>query len=155
MSTFDPATFLDATMDVPLVKRPPLPVGDYVGVMEEPVTRSWVGQKDPTKSGIAADYMIALDVPQHIQEELGLDTSTIKVKYGIMLDTNASGGLDTSPGKNGGLRRFREALDMNKPGQSFNLRMATGRPVKVKIGHREYPEGSGELFEEVLGLAKI
>jgi len=155
MSAFDLNSFLDATITEALEKRPPIPVGDYVGVLSEPVIRPWVSQKDATKSGIAADYMIEVDVPADVKESLGLDSSTIKVKYGIMLDTNATGGIDTAKGKNGGLRKFREALDMNQPGVPFNLRMVAGRPVRVKIGHREYPEGSGDLFEEVVGLAKV
>jgi hypothetical protein len=155
MSAFDPNSFLDATINEALVKRPPIPVGDYIGVLSEPVIRPWVSSKDATKSGIAADYMIDVDVPQNIREEIGLDSPTIKLKYGIMLDTNATGGIDTAKGKNGGIRKFREALDMNTPGVPFNLRMVAGRPVKVKIGHREYPEGSGDLFEEVVGLAKV
>lgn len=155
MSTFDPQSFLDATFDAPTVKRPPLPVGDYTALVGEPTMRPWVSAKDPTKSGIAADYMMEVDVPSDVAERLKLNTSTIKVKYGIMLDLTPTGGIDNSPGANGGLRRFREALNMNKPGDSFNLRMAQGKAVKVKIGHREYPEGSGDIFEEIVGLGRV
>lgn len=154
---FDPNTFLDFNMDVPLVKRPPVAAGEYVGIVQEPTARPWVSPNDPTKSGMAFDYMIELDVPKEEQDRIGLATGTIKVKYGVMLDLMPDGkSLDMGLGKNSGLRRLREAVDMNKPGDSFSPRTgATGRPVKVKISHREYPPGSGDLFEEVAGISKV
>lgn len=154
---FDPNTFLDFNMDVPLVKRPPVAAGEYVGIVQEPTARPWVSPNDPTKSGMAFDYMIELDVPKEEQDRIGLATGTIKVKYGVMLDLMPDGkSLDMGLGKNSGLRRLREAVDMNKPGDSFSPRTgATGRSVKVKISHREYPPGSGDLFEEVAGISKV
>lgn len=156
MSAFDPNTFLDFTAETPNEKRPPLDVGEYVGIFSAPDMRTWVGQKDPTKSGIAADYLIEVQIPPEQKTKHGYKMDTIKVKYGIMLDTMPDGkSLDMSPGMNGGYRKLRDALDMNKPGDRFNLRMPEGRPVKVKISHREYPPGSGELFEEVAAIAKV
>lgn len=156
MSVFDSKAFLDYTMDAPLVKRPPLPVGEYVGVIQEPKDRNWVSPNDPTKSGVALDYMIEVDVPRDYAERIGFTEPTIKVKYGVMLDIAPDGkSLDMAPGKNGGLRRLREAVNMNKPGDSFNPRAAVGRPVRVLLTHREYPEGSGDFFEEVKSIAKV
>ncbi len=155
MSAFDANSFLDVSLDQPLLKRPPLPVGDYVGIFGDAETRPWVSSKDPTKSGIAVDYPVTIDVPYDVQQSLGLDMPTIKLKYGVMLDLTPTGGIDQAPGKNGGLRRLREALDLNKPGVSFNLRQPTGKPARFKISHREYPEGSGDLFEDIVGIAKV
>lgn len=156
MSTFDPNQFLDQTMSAPLTKRPPLPVGEYVGLVQEPTSRTWVSPNDPTKSGVAFDYMIEVDVPQAYRDQYSVDLTTLKVKYGVMLDIAADGkSLDMGPGKNGGLRKLREAVDLNKPGDSFNPRMAAGRPVRVMLAHREYPAGSGDFFEEVKGIAKV
>jgi hypothetical protein len=58
-----------------------------------------------------------------------------------------------APGKNGKLRKYREATNNNSAGKPFNIRMLGGQVVTVKIGHREYPEGSGDLFEQVAGIA--
>lgn len=154
MSAFDPNTFLDQSMDVPLVKRPPIPVGDYQGLIGEPEVTTWVGQKDRTKSGMKAEFPVELQVPPDVVANLGLKANTIKLNYGIMLDTTPTGAIDQAQGANGGLRKLREALDMNKPGDSFNLRKAAGRIVTFKIKHREYPEGSGEFFEDIAGVAK-
>lgn len=154
MSAFDPATFLAATFDTPSVRRPPIAVGEYMGIFGAPEYRPWVSKSDSTKSGAAVDYMIELDIPEEERTRIGLEQPTLKVKHGIMLDTTPTGDLDRSKGKNGGIRILREALDMNKPGDTFNLTSPQGRPVKVKISHREYPEGSGEFFEEVVGLVR-
>ena len=42
VGSFDPAAFLDATTTEALVRRPPLPVGDYVGTVGEPKSREAV-----------------------------------------------------------------------------------------------------------------
>jgi hypothetical protein len=86
---------------------------------------------------------------------VGLTSPTLELKDSIMLDLNSGGMIDYSPGKNGGLRRYRDATDLNKPGVPFKARDLVGRMVKLKIGHREYPEGSGDLFEEIKGVSKV
>ncbi len=68
-----------------------------------------------------------------------------------MLDLNESGSIDWGKGRNGALRRWREALDMNKPGEAFSIRQMVGRPILVKIKHRSY---QGELYEEVDSVSK-
>lgn len=154
MPSFDPSQFLDATMDTPLQKRPPLPVNDYIGVLGEPTVRPWVSSKDPTKSGYAVDYPVEISVPADVADRLGLREPILRMKYGIMLDLTATGTIDQSPGANGALRRLREAVNMNKPGDSFSLRAVTGRTAKFRIGHREYPEGSGEMVDEITGITR-
>lgn len=154
MSQFDAATFLDATTTEAAAKRPPLPVGDYTAIIGELAVRDGVSKKDPTKTYVAMDINLEIDVPGSIQEELGLTMPTLKVKDSAMLDLAADGkSLDWAPGKNGALRRYREALGMNISGQPFSPRQMGGRLVTVKITHREYPEGSGDLFENVAGVA--
>jgi hypothetical protein len=153
MSQFDPATFLDATTTEASFKRPPLPVGDYRAVIGDLATRPWVSSKDPTKSGIAVDVPLVIDVPGDLQEQLGLTQPTLTVKDSIMLDLTPSGTMDMSPGKNAKLRKYRDATGNNVAGRPFNIRMLQGQIVTVKLDHREYPEGSGELFEQVQGVA--
>lgn len=155
-ANFDPLMFLEMTMDAPLVRRPPLKVGDYIGTISELSIRPWVSPKDATKSGYACDYQAVLEVPPEEQARLGLTESTLKVKGGFMIDTVPGGkGFDMSPGKNAGLRRHREAVGLNKPGDSFNIRMLEGRVAKFKIAHREYPEGSGDFFEDLQGIGPV
>jgi hypothetical protein len=142
--------FLDMEMNEALERRAPLPVGDYTGVIGDVKARAWSSQKDTSKSGIAWDVPIVLDVPAELQTELGLPP-TLNVKDSIMLDLTEAGGLDMGKGKNGRLRTYREALDMNKPGESFSARKMTGGIVRVKISHELYQDN---IMERVAGVAK-
>lgn len=155
MGIFDAANFLDQETDQPLVRRPPLPVQDYIGIIGEVIQRPWVSKEDPTKSGFAVDFPIVLDIPQDIAEQVGLSTTQLTIKGGVMLDLTPDGSIDWSAGKNGATRRYREALDMNKPGDKFSFRQMQGRPIRVKIKLREYPQGSGEFFEDVDNVARV
>ena len=152
MSSFDPATFLDATMSEPLVKRPPIPAEDYTGVLGEVVSRAWTGKADPTKSGIALDIPITIEIPAAVQAQLGITTSTITLKDSIMLDLTPQGSIDLSPGKNRRLRMYREAVDLNKVGDSFSPRAMQGKVVLVKVSHELYNE---EIQERVAAVAKL
>ncbi len=151
MSQFDPASFLDATITEPTVKRPPLPVGDYTAVIGEVTARAWQGKADPSKSGIAWDVPLTLEVPAEIQADLGMTQATITLKDSIMIDLTAGGTIDNGIAKNGGLRRYREACDLNKPGDSFSARAMTGRVVKVKITHEIYQDAP---VERVAGVTR-
>lgn len=153
-SSFDPTSFLDATIDQPLTRRPPIPAGtEVIGTIGELTQRQWTGKQDPSKHGWAIDFPITLDLSTvpGLAERLGVPQVTIN--DGIMLDLKEDGKtIDQGPGKNGALRRYREALDMNKPGDNFSFRMMTGRQIRVKIKLEEY---KGELYEKVGGVSRV
>jgi len=149
MSSFDPNAFLDATITEPTVKRSPLPAGqDFVGTIGAVKMRTWQGKADPTKSGIVADVPIVIDLSAYPDQK---STATVTLTDGIMLDLTDGGMIDNGKGKNGKLRRYREALDMNKPGDTFSFRAMEGRLIKVKISHRTY---EGDIFDQVDSVAK-
>lgn len=152
-SQFDPSLFLDATIDQPNVKRPPLPAGrDYIGIIGEVKGRNWQGKKDPTQGGIVMDVPVEVDLTAYpdVQKALG-GLSKVTMTDGIMLDLTESGSIDNSPGKNGKLRRYREALDMNKPGDVFSFRAMQGRPIRVKVKHETY---EGDIYDKIDAVAK-
>lgn len=149
-SNFDPNNFLDATTTQAATRRAPLPAGqDFVATIGEISIRPWQGKTDSSKSGFAADFPLEIDLAAYPAVSIGVPRVTLRGS--IMLDTTADGSLDMSSGKNGGLRRYREALGMNKDGEPFSIRAMTGRQVKVKIKHRAY---EGETFDEVDSVAK-
>lgn len=150
ISNFDPQAFLDVTMEESLEKREILPVGDYTAVIGEVASRAWQGKKDPTMSGIAWDIPLTLDIPVELQANLGLP-STLNLKDSIMLDLTESGTIDTGKGKNGRLRMYREATNMNQPGQAFSARKLQGQVITVKIGHDIWNDAP---IEKVVGVAK-
>lgn len=151
-SAFNPETFLDATLTEPSEKRPPLPVGDYTAIIGAITARAWQGKADPTKSGIAWDIPLTIDVPAEIQVELKMDQSTLPLKDSLMLDLTANGTIDNAPGKNRRLRAYREATDMNKPGDVFSARKMEGKIVKVKITHDIW---EGQPIEKVSGVVAM
>jgi hypothetical protein len=155
-STFDPSQFLDATTTEALVKRPPLPAGqDFIGVITDIASRAWTSKKEDAKvkAGIALDLKIAIDLNGYPDAKAavgGIDSITMTPS--IMLDLkDDQRSIDWGVGKNGSLRRYRDALDMNKPGETFSPRQMVGRQIRVKIKHRPY---EGEVYDEVDSVAK-
>ena len=63
-----------------------------------------------------------------------------------------SGGLDMGKGRNVGLGRLREALNLNQPGQSFSFSMIPGRLAKVSVSHRIDGEN---IYAEVKAVARV
>jgi hypothetical protein len=148
-SIFDSATFLDATTTEALVKRPPVPAGtELIGILGEPKGRA--GEKDG-KSWTAVDFPVEVDLSAYPDIAKLVNTQTVLFKLGIMLDTNEGGMIDWSTGKNGRLRKVREALGMNVAGQPFSIRAMQGRPIRFVVTHREY---EGEIFDEIGAVAK-
>jgi hypothetical protein len=153
-STFDPSQFLDATTTEALTRRPPLPVGEYIGTIGEPKMRAWESKKETAKvkSGIAADIPVTIDLSLYPEAQSALGgIDQVTMTAGVMLDLNEGKMIDWGVGKNGALRRWREALGMNTPGEVFSLRQIQGRQIRVKIKHRVY---EGEFYDEIDGVAK-
>lgn len=147
--SFDAQSFLDATVSSANdTKVIPVPVGEYMGIIDKVAPRQWQS-KDGTQSGIALD-IIWLVEDAGVKQQLGRETVT--VKQGIMLDLNASGGLDLSKGKNVGLGRLREAVGKNEEGQPFAFSMLPGLSAKIGVSHRVSGE---DTFAEVKAVAKL
>lgn len=147
--SFDAQSFLEATVtssnDTKIV---PVPIGEYMGIIDKVAPRQWQS-KDGTQSGIALDIVWLVE-DAGVKQLLGRDTVT--VKQGIMLDLNASGGLDLSKGKNVGLGRLREAVGKNEEGQPFSFAMLPGCAAKISVSHRL---ANDDTFAEVKGVAKL
>lgn len=157
VSQFDPQSFLDAQQTEVNVKRPPLPVENptsedsyYIGVIGEvKMDTGTIGKGDRTgQPWLAAIVPIDVEVPQQVQDGLGLrlDKGTIRLTEYVMLDLTPQNTIDNSVGRNRRQRIYREALDMNKPGEPFSWRKAQGQVVKVKIEHEMY---NGEAVDKI------
>lgn len=154
---FDPNAFLDLPIDTAFERRLPFPAKDYVSVIKEVTVRQWTSKdkyddQGNLKSGVAYDVVHSLQIPEDLRAQLNYTKDSFDIKDSIMVDLNAQGGLDTAPGKNGAMRRYREALDMNKPGEVFRPRSMAGRMLLVRIGHEEY---QGNIQERVTGVARL
>ena len=147
---FNPDQFLDMQIEGQNdTKIIPVPAGEYTAMIEEVKVRQWQGKADPSKSGLTLDVQWSID-DASVKELLGRDKVT--VKQGIMLDLTDAGGLDMGKGRNIGLGRLREALDLNQPGRPFSFTMLTGRVARVSVSHRIADDN---IFAEVKQVARI
>ena len=147
---FNPDQFLDMQIEGQNdTKIIPVPAGEYTAMIEEVKVRQWQSKADPSKSGLTLDVQWSID-DASVKELLGRDKVT--VKQGIMLDLTDAGGLDMGKGRNIGLGRLREALDLNQPGRPFSFTMLTGRVAKVNVSHRIADDN---IFAEVKQVARI
>lgn len=163
MSIFDAQALLSATIDTPMTKRNLLPAGqDYIGEIGEPKMRPWSKKDDPSIKGVACDVTIEVK-PEELtpaqKEQLGSFDGKLIFRDSIMIDLvdagNGTAVIDTAAGKNGKLRMYREALDMNKPGDAFSFLAMQGRRIRFKLKHQVNPDfNNGEPTEQVAAIAK-
>lgn len=153
MGMFDPNTFADMTFEgANSTVSTPVPVGEYVAVIEKIELREWKKKDDPTKGGLTLD--VFWDVDDAAVKQL-LERDKVTVKQGIMLDLTDEGGLDMGKGKNIGLGRLREAVGLNTPGQPFGFKMLPGRPAKIAVSHRPDDKNPEVIYAEVKAVAKL
>jgi hypothetical protein len=156
-SGFDPNQFLDATQDTPNVKRPPLPEknptredGLYIGVIGEvKMDAGTIGKGDRIgQPWLSAIIQIAVEVPQQVQDQMGLklEKGTITLTDRAMIDLTPQNTIDNSVGRNRRQRQYRDALDLNKPGDVWSWRKASGQPIGLTVEHELY---QGERQERI------
>lgn len=156
-SAFDPNSFLDAQQTEVNEKRSPLPVenpenenGLYTAVIGELKTDAGT----ISKGDRAGQPWVAMLVPLRIQvpasvQGLGLPPELTIIDR-VFLDLTPQGGIDNGKGKNRQQKAYRDATDMNNPGEPFAWRMLTGRVVQVKIEHELYNDVLQERVKQVL-----
>jgi hypothetical protein len=150
---FDPNTFLEmTTTDANSTVAVPVPAREYIAIVEEVKARPWQAADDPSKAGMSLDVTWLID-DAAVKAELERDKVT--VKQSLFLDVTPEGGLDMGKGKNVGLGRLREALDLNAPGQPFGFRMLPGRAAKIVVSHRTDPKRPEVIYAEVKAVAKL
>ncbi len=157
VSGFDPSIFLDAQVTEANTKRPPLPpansaAGDglYTAIIGEVKMVSGTIEKGDRagQPWLMAEVPLDIEVPAAVQDAMNikLEKGTIRLTDRVFIDLTPQKTIDNSTGKNRGQKKYREALDLNKPGDVWSWRKATGQVVKVKVDHEMY---NGEVQERV------
>jgi len=155
-SSFDPNVFLDAQVTEVNEKRPPLPAenpstedGLYLAMIGEIKTATGTIEKGERSGQPWVSMLVPLriQVPSEVQS-LGINPE-LTLTDRVFLDLTPQGALDNSKGKNRQQRVYREACDLNKPGEPFAWRMLQGRTVKVKLTHELY---DGAIQERISGV---
>lgn len=160
-SGFDPNVFLDATSDQPNLRRPPVPTmnptrpdGAYIALIGEPKTETGIIEKGERagQPWVSVIIPLQLEIPQQVQDALGikLDKGTITLTDRVFLDLTPQNTVDNSIGKNRRQRMYRDALDMNKPGDVWSWRKAQGQVVAVKVDHEIYNNDTQERVGAIL-----
>lgn len=156
-SQFDPNLFLDAQTSEVNVKRPPLPTenpasadGCYTALIGPIKTDSGtIGKGERIgQPWLSMLVPLQIEVPQQVQDQLGikLEKGTITLTDRVMIDLTPQNTIDNSVGRNRRQRQYRDALDMNKPGDVWSWRKAEGQVIKVKIVHEMY---EGDIQERI------
>lgn len=146
--SFDPNTFLNQTFEGSNdTVQQPVPAGEYLAVADKVDVKTWQS-KDGSASGLKLEIVWEIDDPS-VKEFLG--RTKVTSRQNIMLDLTDTGQLDMGKGKNVGLGRLREAIDLNDPTQGFAFGMIQGRMAKVKVSHRPYEDN---IFDEIKAVAK-
>ena len=152
MSQFDPNSFLNMSVDQSnSTVAVPVPVGEYIAIIDKVDARPWQKKDDPSKAGMAIDILWSID---DAGVKALLERDKVTVKQGIMLDVTPEGGLDMGKGKNVSLGRLREAVDLNQAGQPFSFMMLPGRMARVRVKHRSNPDNPDQIFAEVDAVTK-
>jgi hypothetical protein len=151
-SPFDPSLFLDAQTQEASVRRPPLPIGEYMGQLGEPKFRQTQGKKDPSASYTWLDVPVIIDLSQYptVREMVWQDQ--VVLIYSGRVDVSPSGGLDYGKGRSPALRQIRDATGLNIAGQAFSPRMLQGRFVRVRVKHESW---EGEVLDKIDSVAKV
>ena len=153
MNEFDPNQFLNSSITEPLTKRPPINPGSYIAMIGEPKAKQW-SKQDPEsgemRTGVVLSVPLTIDLPSEEASKVGQPQVTITGS--IFLDMKEDGvSLDSAPGKNRQLRAYREALDLNKPGDQFSYAMMQGRQIRVAVKH---DAKNGEVYERIGAVAR-
>lgn len=146
MPVFDPDAFMATGVDGGnSTTSLPVPIGEYIAVISD--------VKKPRAIGDNYGMDITYDIQDAaVKEALGRDKVTVRQTLWLDID-GETGGLDMGKGKNVGLGRLREALNMNSG--PFNPNMLNGAgPVRVVVSHAEDKKNPGQYFANVANVAR-
>jgi len=152
-SAFDPTLILDAAETTEAAQKgDPIPVGEYTGMTGSVHKVKRVTTKDNDVLHFL-EFQVMIDgsspTPdgRTVSEVTGARSTTLRAEGRV--DLTPQGGWDFAKGKNNFIRRVREALGQNVPGQAWKLPMIHNQPIKVVVGHRPDKDDPTILYPEV------
>jgi len=151
MSSFDPNTFLNSLVTETFQKRNLVPVRDYIGEIGEVKFRSGQQRKDPTKEWNALNIPITVDLSSDPEAMAAVGQPKVTLYDFVGLDLTPSGTLDTAPGRNSRLARYRAAIGAETG--PFSPSMLQGKFVRVKVKHEL--DQNNEPRDAVDSVAKV
>jgi len=148
MSGFDAQSLLNATYtDANATKLIPAPVGDYVGLCTKVDVKSGTSRNSGEPWTRLELYLESEDPKL---EQVGMKKKTFRAD--TILELTPMGTIDTGPGKNVTLGRWREAAGLNREGQPFSLGMFQGQMFKFTVSHEPDAKDPEVIYERVKGM---
>lgn len=155
---FDVNSFLDQSTTAASEARPPVPAGEYISTIQDIEVVPWQSKDkvDPVtgqlRSGIRFEIKHLVDIPAEIAAAVKLTQPTLTLTDRVMIDLTPERQIDYGPGRNGRIRQYREATNLNVAGSPFSPRMMVGRQVRVRLTLEEY---QGRWLEQIAGVTRV
>ena len=144
--SFDPDLFMQQETELELeTDFTPIPEGEYQAVIKS-LTTNVVGANNTP----VLNVMWIID-DQEVRDFTGMPEPTCR--QSVWLDVNDNGALESGANKNVGLGRLRDALGQND-GKPWSPSMMEGQVAMVQIKHTPAKDGSGNIFSNVVQVAK-
>jgi hypothetical protein len=151
---FDVNAFMNETVDAVLdTTIVPVPDGDHmgqIGTEEKSVDISTGVSAKNNRPWMRLDLIVDLTDPNL---KAALKRDRVTVRHSVMLDLNEQGKLDMRPQRNVNLGKLRDAVNQNRPG-AWSFAMLKGQPIKVRTKQRQADDGSGNIYTDVVAVAK-
>lgn len=147
-STFDPDTFLNASVDTAFeTRRTTVPANDrYLGII------------DTVKPRAAKDRII-LDIFWAVQDDAlkaSLNMQKVIVRQSVFLDFDETGKLAKGVNQNVQLGQVRDALNQNSPGVPWSPRLLIGAgPAMLKVSERPDDKNPLIKYNDVDRVSKL
>lgn len=142
----------DSVSDAMDTKFIAIPPGEWTAIIDKLELKSDVSKK--TGEAYLVCNITWSITDDSVKKAVGLEKATIRQSF--FPDITEAGKLDYSKGKNVALGRIREAVGMNKPGESFNLGMLNGAgPALIHVVATPARDGSGEIYSNVKSVGKL
>jgi hypothetical protein len=145
MAIFDPASFLDSTVQGTIsTERKLIPAGEYAAFISDIKANGGTSAEKGTP-------WARLDITWEIDsQELrdSLHRAKIVVTQGVMLDLDEEGAFDTRDGRNVNLGKLLALFNLNNG--TFQPRALVGQYAKIRIEYETYKDKTQEKVKSVM-----
>lgn len=153
MSAFDPDIFLQSAVEGSNdTSYPTLPNGEYFAMIDKiDIPKDRKNKKDEPLYMLEVSWKV-MDLDPALQKIFGDRTPTLRQT--IFLDLTAENNLDMGKGKNIGLGKLREALNLNSGKFSFTNLVGAG-PAKIAVAEEPDAKDRTIMRNRVSSVGKI
>lgn len=153
--SFDADKFLNQTVSGPIsTYTKPCPEGEFRAMIDD--SDKWLtfsgGTSDKGNEWNKASILVSI-LDDAVKASLGRDK--VLVPYDCFLDLDASGGMDTSEGKNTSIGKLRAACSQMED-TSWSLGKLKGYgPIMVKVAQRSDKRPGADPTEKFAGVVRV